>query len=222
MKAMILAAGLGKRLRPLTLTMPKPLVPVLGKPLIVYHIENLAKAGFDDIVINHCWLGEQLLCALGDGARWGVNLSYCAETEPLETGGGVLQALPRLTEHQDTFVVVNGDVYTDYPMKNLRRPLPGQAHLVLVDNPSFKTTGDFACSDGFVSEQGSPLHTFSGISVLSKALFAHCQPGRFSLIPLLRRAMTHQQVSGELYKGHWVDVGTLERLQQLEKQLSTG
>ncbi len=221
MKAMIMAAGLGKRLRPLTLTMPKPLVPVLGKPLIVYHIENLAKAGFRDIVINYSWLGEQLPASLGNGARWGVSLSYSPEPELLETGGGILQALPRLTEHQDNFIVVNGDVYTDYPMENLRRPLSGQAHLVLVDNPPFKVVGDFACTDGLVSEKGPLLHTYSGISVLSKTLFAHCRPGRFRLAPLLRQAMTHQQVSGECYKGRWVDVGTLERLQQLEKQLST-
>ena len=232
MKAIILAAGLGKRLRPLTLTRPKPLVPVAGKPLIVHHIEKLAKAGVDDIVINHSWLGEQIIEALGDGRQWGVRIHYSAEPEPLETGGGILQALPLLVDNRDsgTFIVINGDVFTDYPLPSLPSTLNGLAHLVLVDNPAFKEQGDFSFSDGVVKksavnesavkEDDTELLTFSGISVLSAGLFQGCVQGVFPLAPLLRKAIAEGKVSGEHYHGQWTDVGTVDRLQALEHDLS--
>ena len=218
MKAMILAAGFGKRLRPLTLTRPKPLVPVAGKALIVYHIENLARAGVKDIVINHSWLGEQIVAALGNGQQWGVRLWYSEEPEPLETGGGIFKALPLLTDDLDhgQFIVVNGDVFSDYPLAQLPSTISGQAHLVLVNNPEFKAQGDFSLVEGRVNQSGAELLTFSGISVLSARLFNGCKPGMFPLAPLLRRAMSEGDVSGEHYGGLWTDVGTVDRLQALE------
>lgn len=221
MRAMILAAGLGKRLRPLTLKMPKPLVPVAGKPLIVHHIENLARAGIRDIVINHAWLGEQLVARLGSGAQWQVRLSYSAEPEPLETGGGLFKALPLLTAGGcEQFIVVNGDIYTDYPMDRLLTGTRAEAHLVLVDNPDFKPEGDFTLNASQVEPVNDKSLTFSGISVLSKALFKGCRPGFFQLAPLLKKAMLRKAVTGEHYRGYWTDVGTLERLEQLEHDLN--
>ncbi|MGI9276886.1 MAG: N-acetylmuramate alpha-1-phosphate uridylyltransferase MurU [Endozoicomonas sp.] len=221
MRAMILAAGLGKRLRPLTLNTPKPLLPAAGKPLIVYHLERLAAAGFRDIVINHAWLGEQIVEALGDGKQWSVNIRYSGEEKPLETGGGIFNALPALTDEEpdEPFAVVNGDVYTDYPFEQLPRAVSDHAHLVMVDNPSFKATGDFALEQGRVKPDGDSMLTFSGLSVLSPRLFDGCRPGAFRLAPLLLQAMNAGMVSGEHYQGFWTDVGTVERLQGLENYL---
>lgn len=219
MKAMILAAGKGERLRPLTLHTPKPLIRAAGVPLIEYHLKGLAAAGFDDIVINHAWLGEQIETHLGDGARFGVMIRYSAEGEPLETGGGILQALGLLGS--EPFVVVNGDVWTDYDFEALRRPHQGLAHLVLVDNPAHHAEGDFSLSEGEVRdvpEVGQRL-TYSGLAVLSPQLFDGCQPGAFKLAPLLRNAMALGQVSGEHFQGRWVDVGTHERLAEVEQLL---
>lgn len=210
MKAMILAAGKGERMRPLTLHTPKPLLPVAGVPLIEYHIRALQRAGITELVINHAWLGEQIETHLGDGAALGVSIQYSAEGEPLETGGGIFKALPLLGE--SPFVLVNGDVWTDYDFTRLRQPLAGLAHLVLVDNPSHHPEGDFGLIEGQVTEQAATRLTYSGMAVVHPQLFAGCEAGAFKLAPLLRHAMSVGQVSGEHYQGYWVDVGTVERL----------
>lgn len=212
MKAMILAAGKGERMRPLTLHTPKPLLSVAGKALIEYHIDALARAGCTELVINHAWLGLQIEQALGDGGQYGVRIRYSPEPEPLETGGGIFRALPLLGD--DPFVVVNGDVWTDYDFSALPRQLDGLAHLVLVDNPGHHPQGDFVLERGRVLDEGQPRFTYSGMAVLSPALFAGCSAGAFKLAPLLRSAMQAGRVSGEHYAGRWLDVGTVERLQQ--------
>jgi len=220
MKAMILAAGKGERMRPLTLHTPKPLVPAAGKPLIEYHLEALAKAGFTEVVINHAWLGAQIEAHLGDGQRFGLSIRYSPEGEPLETGGGIYQALPLLGDAP--FVLVNGDIWTDYDFAALRQPLPGLAHLVLVDNPGHHGRGDFRLQgEQVVDGDDAPgTLTFSGISVLHPALFEGCQAGAFKLAPLLRQAMAAGRVSGERFAGQWVDVGTLERLADVERLIA--
>lgn len=219
MKAMILAAGKGERLRPLTLHTPKPLVRAGAMPLIEYHVRALARAGFTELVINHAWLGEQIEAYLGEGGRFGVHIQYSAEGEPLETGGGIHRALPLLGEQP--FVVVNGDIWTDYDFAALAQPLAGLAHLVLVDNPPHHRGGDFTLERGKVSEGGAQAATFtySGIAVLHPRLFAHCNSGAFKLAPLLRQAMATGQVTGEHFDGRWVDVGTHERLADVERIL---
>ncbi|MBD9399518.1 N-acetylmuramate alpha-1-phosphate uridylyltransferase MurU [Pseudomonas sp. PDM11] len=219
MKAMILAAGKGERLRPLTLHTPKPLVRAAGVPLIEYHVHALARAGFSELVVNHAWLGQQIEDYLGDGARYGVSIRYSAEGEPLETGGGIFKALPLLGD--EPFVVVNGDIFTDYHFSALRRSFNTKAHLVLVDNPAHHPAGDFRLAEGRVADAatGDASLTYSGIAVLDPALFAGCQPGAFKLAPLLRAAMAEQQVSGERFTGRWVDVGTHERLAEVESLL---
>ena len=215
MKAMILAAGKGEGMRPLTLHTPKPLLPVAGKALIEYHIEALARAGFTELVINHAWLGEQLEKALGDGSRYGVSICYSPEGQPLETGGGIFNALPLLGD--GPFVLVNGDVWTDYDFALLPRQLKADAHLVLVENPPHHPQGDFALVDGWVQAQGASLLTYGGIAVLRPQLFAGCTAGAFPLAPLLRKAMDDGRVTGEQHAGHWLDVGTVERLAQAEQ-----
>jgi MurNAc alpha-1-phosphate uridylyltransferase len=217
---MILAAGRGERMRPLTDHTPKPLLPIAGKPLIVHHLEALRAAGFTDLIINTGHLGEQLPAALGDGQRWGVRIAWSPEPpEALETGGGIFQALPLLGP--EPFLVVNGDVWTDYPLARLPKVLAGLAHLVLVDNPPQHTAGDFfLTADGAVAEHGEPKLTFSGISILRPELFAGCAAGRFPLGPLLRRAMAVGQVRGEYYPGAWRDIGTPERLAELNRALA--
>ncbi|ALI00862.1 glucose-1-phosphate thymidylyltransferase RfbA [Pseudomonas sp. FW306-02-F02-AA] len=216
MKAMILAAGKGERMRPLTLTTPKPLVRVGGVPLIEYHLRALAAAGFSEVVINHAWLGQQIEDYLGDGSRYGLSIQYSPEGEPLETGGGIFRALPLLGD--EAFVVVNGDIWTDYDFTALRQPMVGLAHLVLVDNPDHHPSGDFSLVDGQVrdGQPGTQTLTYSGIAVLHPKLFAACVDGAFKLAPLLRDAMAQGQVSGEQLRGHWIDVGTHERLAQVE------
>ena len=226
MRAMILAAGYGKRMYPLTLSKPKPLVEVAGKPLIVHQIEKLAAAGFQDIVINHGWLGEQIEQALGDGRRWQVNIRYSPEGEPLETGGGIFKALPLLTdEHHDSFLVVNSDIYTDmdYSALGLLGELPEdkRAHLVLVDTPSFKDQGDFNLTEAGDVTETPPKLTFSGVSVLSARLFDACQPGAFKLPPILIENIRQAKVSGHHHPGYWMDAGTLDRLKTLEQYLGS-
>jgi len=216
MKAMILAAGKGERMRPLTLTTPKPLIRAGGVPLIEYHLRALAAAGFTDIVINHAWLGQQIEDYLGDGSRYGVSIQYSAEGEPLETGGGIFRALPLLGD--EAFVVVNGDIWTDYDFSVLHQPINGLAHLVLTSNPSHHPSGDFSLV-GTLVRDGQPeaaTLTYSGIAVLHPQLFDGCTAGAFKLAPLLRKAMADGQVTGESLKGHWVDVGTHERLAEVE------
>ncbi|WP_353187849.1 N-acetylmuramate alpha-1-phosphate uridylyltransferase MurU [Pseudomonas sp.] len=216
MKAMILAAGKGERMRPLTLTTPKPLVQAAGVPLIEYHLHALAVAGFNEIVINHAWLGQQIEDHLGDGSRFGLSIQYSPEGEPLETGGGIFRALPLLGD--DAFLVVNGDIWTDYDFSVLHQPINGLAHLVLADNPPHHPKGDFTLIDGKVQdgEPDAQTLTYSGIAVLHPQLFDGCSDGAFKLAPLLRNAMAKGEVTGERLKGHWVDVGTYERLAEAE------
>ncbi len=219
MKAMILAAGRGERLRPLTDSTPKPLLEVRGKPLIVYHLEALHKAGFNEIVINLSWLGDQIRTRLGNGSEFGVSIEYSEEAAALETAGGILQALPLLGER---FVVVNGDVFTDYDFVALKlaekaaeKTADRLAHLVLVDNPQHNNAGDFSLQRTIVGNDGSPRHTFSGIARYHRSFFDGLAPGKQALAPLLRTAAAEGQVSGELFSGLWVDIGTVERLQRL-------
>ena len=221
MKAMILAAGRGERMRPLTDHTPKPLLPVGGKPLIVWHIEALAGAGIKNIVINHAWLGEQIPRTLGDGSRWGVKIDYSAEGElGLETGGGIFNALPLLGE--EPFLLVNGDVFSDINYADLKQrslAVDMQAHLYLVDNPEHHPQGDFRLtSSGLVINE--PHLTFAGVSLISPKLFVGCQADKFPLAPLLRQAMQAGRVTGEKHAGFWLDVGTVQRLQYLEDYLS--
>jgi len=205
-------------MRPLTDTTPKPLLPVAGKPLVQYHIEKLARAGISEIVINHAWLGEQIEKALGDGGRWGVNIHYSAEGEALETAGGIIKALPLLGG--EAFIVVNGDVWCDYPFEKLLKHSPVKAHVVLVGNPEHNPQGDFSLAEkGLVADSGDKKFTFSGVSVMSPMLFSGLDADKMALAPLLRDAMAQQQVSGELYQGEWVDVGTPERLATLDEKI---
>ncbi len=215
MKAMILAAGRGERLRPLTDTLPKPLLPVRGRPLIEFHIEALGRAGIHELVINLGWLGGRLREHLSDGARLGASVAYSEEGyPPLETGGGIHHALGLLGP--EPFWVVNGDVFCDFAFD--RRALaPGiLAHLVLVANPPQHPAGDFVLAGDRVSDGPGHRLTYSGISILHPSLFAGCQPGRFPLAPLLRTAMARGAVSGELFTGIWSDVGTPDRLRALD------
>lgn len=213
MKAFVLAAGRGERMRPLTDRQPKPLLPVAGKPLIEWHLEKLAAAGVREVVVNLGWLGAQIPAALGDGSRLGLRLSYSDEGWPaLETGGGIFRALPLLGEAP--FLLVNGDVWTDYDFAPLlARGLVGTelAHLLLVPNPPQHPRGDFSLCEGQVGE-AEPRFTYSGIALLHPQLFEGCADGAFPLAPLLRRAMAQGRVSGALYPGQWSDIGTPERL----------
>jgi len=217
-KAMILAAGRGQRLRPYTDEHPKPLLPLGGRPMIEYHLDALASFGVTDVVVNQGWLGEQLPPALGDGSRWGLNIHYSPEGYPaLETGGGIYNALPLLGD--EPFVVMNGDVWSDYPLQQLPASLSGVAHLVLVDNPPHNPDGDFSLNADAVVDAGTAKLTFSGIGIYSPVLFDGCYGGAFPLAPLLRSAIGNGSVSGEHFAGDWVDVGTPERWQMLDQQL---
>ena len=220
MKAMILAAGRGERMRPLTDNTPKPLLQAGGRYLIEYHLRALADAGFEQVVINHAHLGEQLEQALGDGSSYGLSIVYSAEKTALETGGGIFRALPLLGD--EPFLVVNGDVWTDYPYERLRTQAVQLAHLVLVDNPPQHPKGDFALEEGRVSETVGQRLTFAGIGIYRAELFAGCKEGAFPLAPILRRAMAADLVSGEHYQGRWFDIGTPERLTQLDEMLKAG
>lgn len=232
MKALIFAAGLGERMRPLTDTTPKPLLAVAGKPLIAWHLERLAAAGVTDVVVNTSWLAAQFPKTLGDGSRWGLSIRYSHEGDvPLETGGGMWHALGTLGN--EPFIAVNGDVWTDYDFTRLPAQPPGDAHLVLVDNPGHNSSGDFLlCDDGSLRNSGGERFTFSGIGVYRASLFddwrriigdapgARAQPPRFRLAPLLRAAIGEGQVTGEHHAGRWTDVGTPERLADLDAALS--
>lgn len=217
---MILAAGRGERMRPLTDHTPKPLLPVAGRALIDYHLAALARAGLREVVINHAHLGEQIEAAIGQGRRHGLRISYSPEPEgALETGGGILQALSKLGP--GPFVVINGDIWTDYDYARLPQTLDGLAHLVLVDNPPQHSEGDFNLQgDGRLSDRDGVRLTFSGIGVYHPELFAGCEPGRFPLAPLLRQAITAGRVTGEHYRGDWFDIGTPQRLRELDRRLA--
>ncbi len=223
MKAMILAAGLGNRMRPLTLHTPKPLLEVGEKPLIVWHIEKLQKIGVTEIVINTAWLGEKLANALGDGSQFGVKILWSHEGEGLETAGGIINALPLLGD--EPFILVNGDVWTTMDFASLLDVQLGeqQAHLVLVENPPQHLKGDFILSNGlaytFEQEQLGEALTYSGIAVLHPRMFVGLENGKRPLAPLLKQAMQQHQVSAEKLQGIWVDVGTPERLEQLDQQI---
>jgi MurNAc alpha-1-phosphate uridylyltransferase len=228
MKAMILAAGFGERLRPLTETTPKPLLSVGGKPLIQYHIERLAAAGVREIVINTSWLGEQIEAFVGDGCRFGVRVAWSREREPLETGGGIRRALPLLGS--DPFLVINGDVWTDYPLERLvtrEWPEAVDARLILVPNPPFKRSGDFVLDEldrvGYPDcGGGRKTYTFSGISVMRPEIFAlyPAASERFPLRDVLQSSVRALSITGEVYDGQWWDVGTLERLNMLDSLLA--
>ena len=217
MRAMILAAGRGERMRPLTDAMPKPLLPVAGKPLIVHHIERLAQAGIRQLVINHAHLGEMIESRLEDGSAWGVEIRYSPEKVALETGGGIFRALPLLGEAP--FLVINGDVWCDIDFRRLGLGSGRLAHLVLVPNPPHHPRGDFVLEGDRVTDGEGARLTFSGIGVYHPRLFAGCRPGAFPLAPLLRAAMARGEVSGECHTGLWIDVGTPERLAALEARL---
>ncbi|MCP3688249.1 MAG: nucleotidyltransferase family protein [Gammaproteobacteria bacterium] len=211
MNAMILAAGRGERLRPYTDTCPKPLLEVGGKPLIEYHLEALCAAGITDVVINLSWLAGQLEARLGDGSRFGLDITYSHESQALETAGGIVHALQHL---DDCFIVINSDVYTDYPLARLLTVEPS-AHLVLVENPPHNAAGDFTLEQGLVGNQRENRYTFAGIAVYRKSFFSRVAPGKRPLAPLLKQAADKQKVSGELYRGAWTDVGTLQRWQAI-------
>lgn len=223
MKAMILAAGLGNRMRPLTLHTPKPLLEVGGKPLIVWHIEKLKTVGVTEIVINTAWLGDKLVAALGDGSQFGVTILWSHEGDGLETAGGIINALPLLGD--EPFILVNGDVWTTMNFSSLLNVQLGdlQAHLVLVENPPQHLKGDFILSNGlaytFEQEQMGEALTYSGIAVLAPKMFSGLEQGKRPLAPLLKQAMLQKQVSAEKMQAIWVDVGTPERLEQLDQQI---
>jgi MurNAc alpha-1-phosphate uridylyltransferase len=221
MKAMILAAGRGERLRPLTDRLPKPLIEAGGKPLVAWHLERLAAAGCREVVINVSHLGAKIVERLGDGAEWGVRIAFSREPQPLETAGGM--ALARGLLGAEPFLVVNGDVYCEVNLARLLRfPLgEGLAQLVLVPNPEHHPAGDFTLDAGRVGNAPSPRYTYAGVAVIAPALFAGVEAGsKAQLAPLLRAAAERRRVGGELFEGTWLDVGTLERLAALEAYLA--
>ncbi len=219
MKAMILAAGLGTRMRPLTDHTPKPLLKVGGIPLIVWHLEKLAHYGFKEVVINIAHLGYKIPEALGDGSEWGLKIIYSDEQEEgcLESAGGIVKALPHLSDG-DPFLVVNGDIWTDYDFDTTMKLAPGMlAHLILIPNPPHNPEGDFALLEGKVVDNRE--YTFSGIGYYSPKLFADVPYGKSALAPLLREAIYEGRVTGELYEGEWYDIGTPERLEAINVHL---
>lgn len=226
MKAMILAAGLGNRMRPLTLHTPKPLLEVGGKPLIVWHIEKLAAIGVSEIVINTAWLGEKLAQALGDGSQFGIKILWSHEGEGLETAGGIINALPLLGD--EPFILVNGDVWTTMDFAPLLNVELGEnlAHLVLVQNPEQHPNGDFTLADGkaytFDQQISGENLTFSGVSVIHPKMFAGLEAGKRPLAPLLKAAMLENKIAASKLTGIWVDVGTPERLNALDLMIREG
>ena len=236
MKALIFAAGLGERMRPLTDTTPKPLLAVGGKPLVEWHLEKLAACGVEDVVINTSWVAQQFPATLGDGARWGLRIRYSYEgATPLETGGGMWNALPLLGDahgSNEAFLLVNGDVWTDFDFARLPREPQGLAHLVMVDRPPQATHGDFSlAADGVIRADGEHRLTYSGIGVYRPRLFDGWraivpEPAivdgkpKFPLAPILRAHMGEGMVRGEHHRGRWTDVGTPQRLAQLDAELA--
>lgn len=218
MRAMILAAGRGERMRPLTDRTPKPLLEVGGDKLIERHVRGLAGAGYTRIVINLSWLGSQIRQAIGNGQRYGVDVHYSDEgPTALETAGGIFKALPMLG--REPFLAVNGDIWTDHPMLIAPLAADADAHLVLVPNPPQHARGDFTLEGGRVAEGKTDRYTYSGIGLYRREFFAGCTPGKFPLLPLLRRAIEAGRLTGEVYHGGWHDVGTPERLAALDSEL---
>lgn len=218
MKAMLLAAGRGARLRPLTDQIPKPLLMVGDKSLIAYHLIKLASIGITDIVINISYLAEQIRNTLGNGQQYGVNIQYSYEPEILETGGGIYQALPLLGP--EPFLVISADIWTAYPFEQLPQKLTKLAHLVLVPNPDFYPAGDFTCAtDGLLGLAKEQRFTFGNIGIYHPDLFAGCLPGHFRLGHLLIEKIKQQQITGEVYHGEWYNIGTVEQLTVLQQAL---
>jgi MurNAc alpha-1-phosphate uridylyltransferase len=212
---MVLAAGRGERMRPLTDQVPKALLTVRGKPLIIYHLEKLSRLGVKQVVINLAWLGGQIRDALGDGARWNLQIRYSDEAaEALETGGGIFRALPWLGPQP--FLVVNADVFTELDFGAIHLAPEAVAQLVLVANPMHHPYGDFALVNGRVQEQGGARWTYAGIGLYRPELFEGCAAGRFPLLPLLRRASAAGKLHGQVFEGAWSDVGSVERLAALQ------
>ncbi len=210
--AMILAAGRGERMRPLTDFTPKPLLKIKGKALIEYHLEKLARANFEKVVINHHWLGEQIEIALGNGEKYGIQIQYSKEINVLETGGGIVQALPLLGK--EPFLVVNGDIWCDFDFSKISLKINKLTHLFLVDNPEHNLKGDFGLENDLVTNE--PQFTFSGIGVYHPDLFKDYKMDKYPLAPILRKAIAEQKVTGEHFKGQWFDIGTPTRLKMLE------
>jgi len=205
-------------MRPITDTLPKPLVSVAGKPLIGYHLERLARAGFRDVVINLSWLGDRISAALGDGSDYGLSITYSEEgPEPLETGGGIFKALPLLG--QGPFLVVNGDTWSDIEYGHLALEDDANGRLVLVPNPTHNTRGDFGIDGEFVVERDVDRFTYSGVGVYRPEFFAGCSPGKFPMLPLLKRAISSRLLRGEVHLGEWCDVGTPQRLAALDAEV---
>jgi MurNAc alpha-1-phosphate uridylyltransferase len=216
---MLLAAGRGERLRPITDALPKPLVQVRGRSLIAWHLSALARAGIREVVINTSWLAERLRAALGDGREFGVQITWSDEGPvPLETGGGIFRALPQLGP--GPFLVVNADIWTDIDFGRLRLAPGSQAHLVLIPNPAHHPRGDFGLEGDRVVIRETDRLTYSGVGVYRSEFFAGCTAGRFPLLPLLNRAIAADQVRGDVQRGQWCDVGTAERLASLSARLS--
>jgi MurNAc alpha-1-phosphate uridylyltransferase len=216
---MLLAAGRGERMRPLTDQCPKPLLPVAGKPLIAWHLERLAAAGFREVVINLSWLGEQIAQALGNGARYGVSIQWSREPWPaLETGGGIFNALPLLGS--EPFLLVNGDVFTDVDFASLRLAAGDLGQLVMVPNPEHNPKGDFFLDGGRVLEAGGERLTYSGIAILRPEMFDGAPGGRFPLLPWLVKAREAGRLGAQKHAGRWLDIGTPQRLAQLDAELT--
>jgi N-acetyl-alpha-D-muramate 1-phosphate uridylyltransferase len=219
MKAMILAAGRGERMRPLTDDTPKPLLEAGGGSLIEHHLYNLKRAGVREVVINLAWLGARIRERLGDGARHGLAIRYSDESaSALETAGGIIQALPLLGK--DAFLLVNGDIWTDYPFAELALGAGALARLVMVDNPPHHPKGDFALERGLLRPQGATMLTYSGIGLYRPELFAPYAPGKRSLREVLNAAIARDAIEGVHYRGGWSDIGTPERLEELRRRLS--
>jgi len=219
MKAMLLAAGRGERMRPLTDHQPKPLLRLAGKTIITHLIERLAAAGIRDLVVNHAWHGEQIVQQLGDGSDLGVKIRYSPEPQgALDTGGGIFQALALLGD--GPFLVCNADIWTDYDFSRLPGKVPGAAHLIMVDNPPQHPDGDFVLRNGRILDVPGDKLTFSGIGLYRAGLFKDCRAGVFALAPLLRQTMQEQFISGEHFSGQWHDIGTPQRLAELDQHLS--
>lgn len=219
--AMILAAGRGERMRPLTDSVPKPLLKIQGKPLIEYHLEALKRAGYQRVVINHAWLGQQIESVLGTGERFGLDILYSAETQALETAGGIINAMPLLcpNSQDELFTVVNGDIFTDFDFDCLPSNLPAgvEAHLVMVDNPSHNADGDFYFSDDILHPKQGRKLTCCGIAVYSKHFFVHTSSGINRLAPMWKSAINEGAIGAQYFTGQWTDVGTPQRLNELNK-----
>ncbi len=216
MRAMILAAGRGERMGQLTLSTPKPLLKVAGHYLIEYAIANIKRAGMNDIVINTAYLGDQIKIAIGDGSRYGVNIVYSEEGERLETGGGIFKALPLLGP--EPFLVMSGDIITSHPLASLPKQPHGLAHLVMIENPLFHPQGDYGLKDGFLDTHSVPAVTFANIGVYRPELFAACKPGYFRLNDVLQPAVAVRQMTGEMLRGFWFNVGTAGDLAEVDQR----